>query len=100
MKNSKNKYIKYYQDNPKNYWFKRKIFGWGWTPVKWQGWVFLLAWVLTLIKVFILVDANSHSVSDTLQGMLAPFILLVIILILVCYGTGEKPKWSWGLKNN
>ena len=23
----------------KKYWFKRRRFGWGWTPVTWQGWL-------------------------------------------------------------
>ena len=29
-------YLDYIRDNPKGYWFKRKPFGYGWTPVKWQ----------------------------------------------------------------
>jgi hypothetical protein len=31
------KYIEYLKDNPQGYWFKRKVWGWGWTPVTWQG---------------------------------------------------------------
>ncbi|HZX50161.1 MAG TPA: hypothetical protein VFE94_03385 [Candidatus Paceibacterota bacterium] len=31
-------YIAYAKDNPKGHWFKRKLFGWGWTPVTRQGW--------------------------------------------------------------
>jgi len=33
-----NDYIEYVRDNPRRYWFKRKLFGWGWTPVTRQGW--------------------------------------------------------------
>jgi len=33
------KYIAYLKDNPKRYWFKAKMYGWGWTPVKWQDWL-------------------------------------------------------------
>lgn len=30
-------YIAYLKDNPQGYWFKAKLYGWGWAPVKWQG---------------------------------------------------------------
>ena len=33
------KYWQYLKDNPEGYWFKRKLYGWGWVPVKWQGWL-------------------------------------------------------------
>lgn len=29
--------VEYLKDNPEGYWFKRKLYGWGWTPAKWQG---------------------------------------------------------------
>jgi len=35
-------YIGYMKDNPKKYWFKRKLYGWGWVPVRWQGWFVVL----------------------------------------------------------
>jgi hypothetical protein len=89
-------YIKYLKNNPKGYWFKRKIYGWGWVPVKWQGWVFLLVWAVLFTQFFTIIDKSSNSVSDTLIGMVTPTILLLILLFLVCYGTGEKPRWSWG----
>ena len=31
--------IAYLKDNPHGYWFKAKLYGWGWVPVKWQGWL-------------------------------------------------------------
>lgn len=32
-------YLEYLKDNPKHLWFKRKLYGWGWVPVRWQGWL-------------------------------------------------------------
>ena len=89
-------YIKYLRSNSRGYWFKRKLFGWGWVPVKWQGWVFLAAWIGLFTEFFLIVQRNSYSVADALLEMLIPAALLIIILFLVCYGTGEKPAWSWG----
>ena len=54
------RYVAYLQDNPEQYWFKRKLFGWGWVPVRWQGWVFLLVWIALVVEFFRKVDALHH----------------------------------------
>lgn len=89
-------YFQYLRYNPRKYWFKRKLYGWGWVPVRWQGWLFLLIWILLFVQFFVVIDENSHSVSDTLIGMIIPTVLLFILLFLFCYGTGEKSRWSLG----
>ena len=48
------------------------------------------------IQVFKIIDKNSHSVSDTLIAFFIPFVFLFILLMFICYGTGEKSKWRWG----
>jgi hypothetical protein len=36
-------------NNPR-YWFRAKRYGLGWgLPLAWQGWVFLLAWIVTVL---------------------------------------------------
>lgn len=77
-------------------WFKRKSFGWGWTPVSWQGWAVLALYFLGLIKFFRESDLTSHSGSDFLINFAVPFTMLTIFLIIICYIKGEKPKWQWG----
>jgi hypothetical protein len=90
-------YLTYVRDNPKGYWFKRKLYGWGWTPVRWQGWLVLLAFVAVIVLNFLLIDSMSHSVSDTLINVIPQTALIMLGLIAVCYATGEKPHWQWGL---
>jgi hypothetical protein len=92
-------YIQYLKDNPKDYWFKAKLYGWGWVPVKWQGWVVILVYTV-LISIFVLVRENSipgnpDSGSNFLTLAL-PIILLTTLLITICYKKGEKPRWQWG----
>jgi len=90
------RYSDYINNNPKGYWFKKKIFGWGWTPVKWQGFlvlgIFLLAVVL---DVFIFLSKPFPSKTDFLSFFIL-LIILGIFLIIICYQKGEKPSWSWG----
>lgn len=88
MKNIFKEYNEYLKDNPKGYWFKRKLYGWGWTPVKWQGWFSIFVYIL-LLFIFI-------SINDNPKIMLLPVIFLTILLIFICYKKGEKPRWQWG----
>lgn len=79
-------------------WFKAKTYGYGWYPASWQGWAIIITYISLVIQFFQLIDKNSHSVSDTLIGMVIPFVLLTILLLFIAYGTGEKPRWRWGNK--
>lgn len=89
-------YIKYLKENPKGYWFKARWYGWGWVPVKWQGWATVAIYIFLAYVITASVDANSHSVSDTLYGATVPLAILTMVFIAVCYIKGEKPRWNWG----
>ncbi len=81
----------------KKYWFKAKRYGWGWYPATWQGWLVLLGYFALL-----LVDATGKNIfvdqpsSDKVLSFVIDAIILAVILIFVCYKTGEKPRWRWG----
>ena len=93
------RYIEYLKDNPRGYWFKAKLFGWGWTPAKWQGWVVIIIYILALLLVVLSreeeIPGNPDSGSNFLVFAL-PIILLTAILLIICYKKGEKPSWNWG----
>ncbi len=76
-----------------NYWFKAKTYGWGWYPINWKGCITLLIFVALEVFIFIKIDSNSHSASDTLINFIPITLFLSILLILICYLTGEKPRW-------
>ena len=77
-------------------WFKSKRYGYGWTPCRWQGWLVLAVYLVLLIVTFRIIDLKSHSVSDTLLGVVPLWLLYTFVLLVICYVTGEKPKWRWG----
>lgn len=93
------KYIEYLKDNPEGYWFKRKLYGYGWTPVKWQG----LAVILIFIAFIVWNGFNLSKVTEPTQNMLTWFYIkttaAIAILFIICYAKGEKPRWQWGLPN-
>ncbi len=79
-----------------HYWFKPARF-WKWFafyyPASVEGWVVTVLLLGALIKCFLLADANSHSVSDTLISF-APWAIAIMVLFdLFCFRTGEYPYW-------
>lgn len=56
-------------------WFKP--WGLGYLPTSWQGFVATLLVVLICVVVFLVIDADSHSASDTMVG--TGFIIVPII---------------------
>jgi hypothetical protein len=94
------RYKAYLRNNPHHYWFKRKIYGWGWTPATGEGWLTLAVFVGLLVLNAWRIDSLSHSASDMLVNFLPQTVLLVLILIAICYKTGEPPRWQWGLPDN
>ena len=72
-------------------WFRAKIYGWGWYPITWQGWLVILVWVI----LFAFIISNLRV--NTLEYFVS-IIISVLVLIFVCYKKGEKPGWRWGIK--
>jgi hypothetical protein len=84
-------YAAYLKDNPEGYWFKRKLYGWGWTPVRWQGWVVILVGVAIFALGIRIGDAD-----DAPGAALLGLILMLGIIFYFGYKKGEKPRWQWG----
>lgn len=91
-------YIKYIKDNPKGYWFRAKLYGWGWTPATWQGWAIIAIFLGYLLWISSALPVEAELNNTILVDYYAKLALGVIVLIAICFKTGEKPHWSWGLK--
>ena len=77
-------------------WFRRKLYGWGWTPCTWEGWLTIFIFLVLTVLNFFRLDANSHSNSDTIRPFIIQYFILIAVLLLICYKKGEKPRWQWG----
>ena len=75
----------------KEYWFKRKLYGWGWVPVTWQGWLVTLALI-----IFVTFIAVVFLTKGKLIEYFVSLIFAIAVLMYIAYKTGEKPRWSWG----
>jgi hypothetical protein len=92
-------YINYLRDNPRGLWFKRKLYGWGWVPVRWEGWASILVYV-ALLAFFATTVREDSSPYQVLLTFIAPVVLLTLGLIWLCYKKGEHPRWQWGKEEN
>lgn len=82
---------------PKTLWFKRKTYGWGWTPCTWQGWLVIAIYALAIIALATRLSDNP-SPHELVYSYTLPIIGLTVVLIAVSAITGEKPRWQWGEK--
>ncbi len=89
------KYFKYVKDNPDKLWFKRKLYGWGWTPATWQGWAVTLAYIALIVALGLTLDESSSD-REALFMFVLPLLILTTLLLTICYKKGEKPRWTWG----
>ncbi len=80
------KYLSYLRDNPQKLWFKRKLYGWGWTPAAWQGWLVIVVYVALLVAFSLTIDENSPP-REVMFTFILPVMLLTIALIRICYRT-------------
>lgn len=95
------KYEDYLKDNPKGYWFKRKLYGWGWVPVKMQGWIVILIFIAVLVLNGIYFESTIPKGGEpSTIGLTLFFVVIivaVIVMIAIGYAKGEKPRWGWGI---
>lgn len=96
-------YEEYLADNPEGLWFKRKLYGWGWVPAKWQGWAVIGVFLLYAGVVAGYFSQKAQAEALT-QGDVIAFVVKIVVgvavLLFVCYRKGEKPKWQWGMKKD
>jgi hypothetical protein len=80
------------QANEKELWFPAKKYGWGWgLPNCWQGWVMFATYLVSLCAGAFLLSKQPGLFS-------ANAAVLSMVLMIVCYFKGEKPRWRWGKK--
>ena len=84
-------HIAYLKDNPQGYWFKAKLYGWGWVPVKWQGWLVVIIGIAILIAGIYVGDTDDAPGAAVLG-----FLLMLTLIFTFGYWKGEKPRWQWG----
>ncbi|MEN9582878.1 MAG: hypothetical protein RL641_832 [Candidatus Parcubacteria bacterium] len=82
-------------DTKNTFWFKRKLYGYGWVPATWQGWLVLVVYLVAVWLFALTIDENSPT-RESVFTFFLPMALLTATLLRICYQKGEKPRWQWG----
>ncbi|MCB9816648.1 hypothetical protein H6786_04605 [Candidatus Nomurabacteria bacterium] len=90
-----NDYLVYIKDNPEGYWFKRKLYGYGWTPATPAGWAVLCGYLL-FILIAVLYTEYSGGVETDPTKFITLVVAATVLLLVITWKTGEPLKWQWG----
>jgi hypothetical protein len=81
-------------------WFKPKRYGYGATPVTWQGWIIVAGFVLAVLALVWWLIGFDRSEPPTLFNILMflKFLLLLILTLwlVVKHNTDGEWGWRWG----
>jgi hypothetical protein len=81
----------------KQYWFKRRRYGYGWVPVTWHGLLsILLSGGIVVLAAMQLPSKPAQPTTAELLRFFGITLLAVINLILISSFTGPAPRWRWG----
>jgi len=82
------------------YWFKPKNYGYGFTPISWEGWI---ATLIFIVLLFISAYINNFD-SPSLNSKGGLRFLLDVIILTSLFSLVSKEKldgklgWHWGNK--
>jgi RES domain-containing protein len=80
----------FYRIRP-GYWFAPKLYGYGATPVRWQGWALVAIFAAAAMGTAWL----ARHESATLFGLLIP---VTIAFVWICHAkTDGEWRWRWGV---
>jgi hypothetical protein len=81
----------------KTIWFRRKTYGWGWTPNTWQGWLVTILYSLGIFAIFF-TQLGDYTEAVPLDRLSA-FAGITFLLLAIVWRTGEAPKFGWKRRN-
>jgi hypothetical protein len=69
-------------------WFgPKRILGWGWIPITWQGWMVVAVFFAAIL-------AGAYLIPGTIVKVVVELVL-VLALLAVCALTGTRPGGRW-----
>lgn len=72
----------------KTNWFKKA--GWIYLPISIIGGILTFLTIAFCVNVFMVIDRNSHSVSDTLYNIFPFFVCAFVILFWIASNTSKN----------
>ncbi len=84
------------------YWFKPKRYGYGATPITWQGWVLALAAPLSIMAAMVAMAVFGGG-ADAMNWLMVVAVAIAVVLatVVISYRkTDGEWRWRWGDDNH
>jgi Na+/melibiose symporter-like transporter len=78
------------------YWFKPREFGYGATPIAWQGWAVTIATMVVVVLSTLLVPLLADGTAWALGAAVIDVAALVALWFVARNKTDGELRWRWG----
>ncbi len=78
------------------HWFRPKQYGYGATPVTWQGWVITIAAVIVLVAATYSLTSLSAISLWFWAALLVDAVVVATLLVVSRQKTDGEWRWRWG----
>ena len=78
------------------YWFKPKRYGYGATPVTWQGWAVTVATVLAMVSASVCLRLTARSLWTLAALLIFDAVAIFVLVIVSRRKTDGEWRWRWG----
>ena len=79
------------------YWFKRRRFGYGWTPATREGWLVLGSYIGLIVGgALVFGSLTTSPPAWTTIVFLLIVLVLTVLFFAIAITKGPTPKWRWG----
>ncbi len=78
------------------YWFKPREYGYGATPVSWQGWAITIATMVVVVMSSIVVPALANGAAWALSAIVIDVVAIAVLIIVSRRKTDGEWRWRWG----
>jgi len=79
-----------------SYWFKPKRYGYGATPVTWQGWAVTIAAIAAIVAASLSLATADQGPLSWLAAFAIDLVVIVSLLIVSRRKTEGEWRWRWG----
>lgn len=71
------------------YWFRKRKYGWGWTPSTWEGWLITLIFLCVYLYVALTMSDEAVAEEGMFRILFLPLLALVILFLAIVWKKGE-----------
>jgi hypothetical protein len=79
-----------------DYWFKPRRFGYGATPVTWQGWALTIGTVVVVVMASMVLPAVADGSVWGLSAVVIDVAAIAALLVVSRRKTDGEWHWRWG----